>query len=144
MKKGSSSSKENWAVVFKPASDVEERKEPVFSDEEIDLLVRHVHFYAEILFRWELTNKRLEMLKSINAVDVHHNGTSNAIGKLFNLISFCILKVVYRPRPHMHSLLGFITLKDGPVFVLRKPFWTFDMFYLSVICERCVCPSSDY
>ncbi|KAJ3812903.1 hypothetical protein F5876DRAFT_36386 [Lentinula aff. lateritia] len=36
-----------------------------YSDEELVLLLRHVHFYAEMLSRWELHHKRAELLKSI-------------------------------------------------------------------------------
>ncbi|KAF5337912.1 hypothetical protein D9758_013131 [Tetrapyrgos nigripes] len=72
--------KEKWAVVFRPVPE-EESNEPMISDEERDLLIRHVHFYAEILFRWQLTNKRLELLKSVSAVDTHHPDTFSAIGK---------------------------------------------------------------
>ncbi|KAJ3892146.1 hypothetical protein GG344DRAFT_45919 [Lentinula edodes] len=52
------------AVVFEAAPQ-EDSRSPAYSDEELELLLRHVHFYAEMLSRWELHHKRAELLKSI-------------------------------------------------------------------------------
>ncbi|KAJ3918668.1 hypothetical protein F5877DRAFT_42086 [Lentinula edodes] len=52
------------AVVYEAAPQ-EDSRSPAYSDEELELLLRHVHFYAEMLSRWELHHKRAELLKSI-------------------------------------------------------------------------------
>ncbi|KAJ4472627.1 hypothetical protein J3R30DRAFT_3708599 [Lentinula aciculospora] len=43
----------------------EDLNPPAYSEEDLALLFGHVHFYAEMLFRWELHHKRAEFLKSI-------------------------------------------------------------------------------
>ncbi|THV07254.1 hypothetical protein K435DRAFT_848204 [Dendrothele bispora CBS 962.96] len=103
--------KEKWTVMFRPAPEAN-NIEPIFNDEEIDFLIRHIYFYAEILFRWELTNKRLELLKSVNAVDPHHNGTSNTIDRvvfilrkfLWTVYVFYLPVVCSRSLHQLHTL----------------------------------------
>ncbi|KAJ3878523.1 hypothetical protein F5051DRAFT_228307 [Lentinula edodes] len=52
------------AVVYEAAPQ-EDSRSLAYSNEELELLLRHVHFYAEMLSRWELHHKRAELLKSI-------------------------------------------------------------------------------
>ena len=54
----------------------------------------HVSFYAEMLFRWKLFNKRLELLKAVNRRDAHQDksephkiGTINSLSFLHRLIT---------------------------------------------------------
>ncbi|KAJ7576839.1 hypothetical protein C8J56DRAFT_971742 [Mycena floridula] len=45
--------------------DIEEERVPMFTDSEINAYTRHIQVYAEMLFRWQLFHKRLEILKII-------------------------------------------------------------------------------
>ncbi|KAJ3794830.1 hypothetical protein GGU11DRAFT_794492 [Lentinula aff. detonsa] len=54
----------NNRVVFE-AVPQEDANTPSYSVEELTFLFRHVHFYGEMLSRWEMHHKRAELLKSI-------------------------------------------------------------------------------
>ncbi|KAF5386494.1 hypothetical protein D9757_005834 [Collybiopsis confluens] len=57
-------------MVYEAAVEVrtnEELEQFNFSEEELSCLLQHVHFYSEVLARWELYHKRAELLKSISA-----------------------------------------------------------------------------
>lgn len=52
-----------------------------FSPELIEQFVFHVQTYAEMLFRWKLFHKRLELLKSVNRNITSRDGDGrHAIG----------------------------------------------------------------
>lgn len=60
-----------------------------FSTELIEQFVSHVQSYAEMLFRWELFHKRLELLKSVNRNITSRDGDDrHAIG-YSNLLEWC-------------------------------------------------------
>ncbi|KAK7061016.1 hypothetical protein VNI00_000751 [Paramarasmius palmivorus] len=65
-------------IVFDDQS-LEPVQETVFEKEELSALLAHVHAYAEILFRWQLYHKRLELLKSVKEPTPYEHG-SHAIG----------------------------------------------------------------
>jgi len=45
------------------------RSTPVFSDDFVNQLIMHVHVYAELLFRWHMLEKRIQLLKTVNRRD---------------------------------------------------------------------------
>ncbi|KAF9266957.1 hypothetical protein L218DRAFT_857464 [Marasmius fiardii PR-910] len=49
----------------------ENETEHIFDKVVIELLLRHVEVYADILMRWELLHKRLELLKAVNESTLH-------------------------------------------------------------------------
>lgn len=52
-----------------------------FSPELMEQFVSHVQSYAELLFRWKLFHKRLELLKSVNRNITSRDGDDrHAIG----------------------------------------------------------------
>ncbi|KIK52863.1 hypothetical protein GYMLUDRAFT_233211 [Collybiopsis luxurians FD-317 M1] len=56
-------------MVFEAAPTLQTKDDLIqftFSDEDLSLLLQHIHFYAEMLARWELHHKRAELLKSIS------------------------------------------------------------------------------
>ncbi|KAK1232910.1 hypothetical protein PQX77_003923 [Marasmius sp. AFHP31] len=61
--------------------------EPMLEKPVIDSLVRHTEVYAEILFRWQLTHKRLELLKVINECTLNLDSKTHSIGRLRTGIS---------------------------------------------------------
>jgi len=42
---------------------------PIFSPQLIEQLKLNVYYYAELLFRWQMYHKRLELLKAVNRRD---------------------------------------------------------------------------
>ncbi|KAF5346263.1 hypothetical protein D9756_011276 [Leucocoprinus leucothites] len=62
---GASGVSEKQFVVFDPPKE-EPKSKPVFTDEFIRQLITHVHVYAELLFRWQMYEKRIQLLKAVN------------------------------------------------------------------------------
>lgn len=61
------------------------RPKPVFTDDFIRQLVAHVHVYAELLFRWQMYEKRIQLLKTVNKrnhVKEEHKGAHYQVGEL--------------------------------------------------------------
>ncbi|PPQ65609.1 hypothetical protein CVT24_011818 [Panaeolus cyanescens] len=55
---------EKRAIVFKPPPE-EDNAEPLFNRKFLKQLRMNVYMYAELLFRWQLFDKRLELLKAV-------------------------------------------------------------------------------
>ncbi|KAF9442624.1 hypothetical protein P691DRAFT_810331, partial [Macrolepiota fuliginosa MF-IS2] len=69
-------------VVFDPPED-DEKPKPVFTHDFIKQLVAHVHVYAELLFRWQMYDKRIQLLKTVNKrnhVKEENKGVYHQIG----------------------------------------------------------------
>ncbi|TFK18369.1 hypothetical protein FA15DRAFT_760641 [Coprinopsis marcescibilis] len=59
---------------------LEERAPPSFSEAMITQFHRHVYLYAELLFRWQLFNKRLELLNAVVKLDPPVDEKQHKIG----------------------------------------------------------------
>lgn len=60
------------------------RSKPVFTEDFIGQLVMHVHIYAELLFRWQMYEKRIQLLKTVNKrnhVKEENKGVQHQIGE---------------------------------------------------------------
>jgi hypothetical protein len=58
----------------------------VFSDDLIRQMIAHVHVYAELLFRWQMYEKRIQLLKIMSKrkiVKEEHQGMHYRLGELF-------------------------------------------------------------
>ncbi|KAG7093686.1 hypothetical protein E1B28_007344 [Marasmius oreades] len=53
-------------IVFHEQLTEESETEHIFGRVEVDLLLRHVEVYADVLLRWQLPHKRLELLKAVS------------------------------------------------------------------------------
>ncbi|KAJ2912007.1 hypothetical protein MD484_g8411, partial [Candolleomyces efflorescens] len=87
--------REKQRVIFEPAI-VEESSQPLFSPEILQQMRRHVLIYAELLFRWQLYNKRVELLNAIDRprAELEREEEQHRIG----LMRMC-------PRPDCRMLL---------------------------------------
>ncbi|KAF8972462.1 hypothetical protein BDZ97DRAFT_1781105 [Flammula alnicola] len=59
---------EKQAVVFEPPTH-EEMTQPLFESQLIEQFKLNVYVYAELLFRWQMYHKRLELLKAVHQQD---------------------------------------------------------------------------
>uniref|UniRef100_A0A0W0FZ82 Uncharacterized protein n=1 Tax=Moniliophthora roreri TaxID=221103 RepID=A0A0W0FZ82_MONRR len=75
--KGRTADQRKRTIVFDEQSP-EPSQESLFQ-EEITALLAHVHVYAEILFRWQLFHKRLELLKSVKQSTPHDHGSHSIV-----------------------------------------------------------------
>ncbi|KAF9073093.1 hypothetical protein BDP27DRAFT_1391109 [Rhodocollybia butyracea] len=66
-------------VVFEPAP-VPQDLQPTFSTEELTPLLRHVYFYSELLARWELYDKRAELLKIVSVAGEESTSAEHKFG----------------------------------------------------------------
>lgn len=67
------------------------RPSEIFSVHLMEQFVYHVQAYAEILFRWKLYHKRLELLKSVNRGELSRDSDQHGIGGLMTLTISAVL-----------------------------------------------------
>ncbi|KAJ3564713.1 hypothetical protein NP233_g8108 [Leucocoprinus birnbaumii] len=111
---------EKQFVVFDPPED-EPKQKPVFTSDFVRQLAAHVHVYAELLFRWQMYEKRIQLLKAANKrnhVKEGNKGIHHQIGivqtydgSLLNLSTTC-----ERSFKKLFSLSSYL-----PYFVLGCP-----------------------
>ena len=84
------------------------RSTPVFSDDFVNQLIMHVHIYAELLFRWHMLEKRIQLLKTVNRrnyVQETNKGIHHQVGEhhLYRILIESELRA-RRHHPNMCTL----------------------------------------